>query len=358
MWPPRLVSTFALLAFAPGCLTPPPPVRVETAFAEVRAGTLERAEEVGELADRKTAWIRRVCPSTRDARPPIWVVEDRISPFRGFPLARETTGLHFDFLWIDRIYVREDDLDGALTHELGHFLLGSDWDPLPPFLEEGLCDWLRIHDPQKVPDQRRSQLTVMAVLALGGELYVRATLPDGDGRSRRHATLDFFTSLPDVEAVSGHSSMGLLFGRADERLAAHALGYVIVERLEQRVGLDGILELCERAREERLARVPLEWVYEAAGLRGPEDLAATLAASLNEEQLELLVSSLAEDLLEFLGESQGYTVPSDDFLSWLDAAEVTVALPASESSLRLVDLVAVGTVAASGPKDASGSVQR
>lgn len=354
--PPRLALLTALVlpVVTTACMTPAPPAHVATPLVDVRADSVEQARSVGALADRRTTWIREVCPATREARPQVWIV-DEISPFRGFPMAKETTGLHFDFLWIDRLYVRQDDLDGALTHELGHFLLGSAWDPLPPLLEEGLCDWLRIHVPDAVADHRREHLEVMAVLALGGELDLWTTREEEGLARRGRAALDFHTSLPDLEAVSGHSSMGLLFGRHDQRLAAHALGFVLMERLVDHVGLDGVLALCARAKDEHRGQVPLAWVYEAAELSGPQDLGRALLASMTADELELLVDRLADDLLDFLASSRGLQVGSREFVQWLDEANVVVALRASEHALRLLDQEAVGVALAGTPRAAPAS---
>ena len=330
----------ALLFGTPGCMTPAPTRHVAGRSVDVRAARLDLALRFATEADRALEWMRSICPGTRDERPEIWVV-DRIAPWRAFPLGKATDGLHLDFLWIDRIYLSEDAERGAVAHELGHCLLGADWNRLPPFMEEGLCNWFQTRQPGMERDgERRRLLRVTAALALGGELELRL---DGSAAAENASTrIRFSSTLPGLDRIARHSSSALVLEDSEQRLTAHAHGYVLVERVVERVGLEGLIALCRRASREQRARVPLDWLYAAAGIEGSESMGRELLLAMQPEELTIMARSLTDPILRFLSKERGLARGSPDFERWLRAADPVLAIPGTELALELMNVDGVG----------------
>jgi hypothetical protein len=335
---PARASVLPLLFAA--CMTPAPPVRVAGALVTVHAESEHAARELARRADDAAAWIRSICPETRSSRPVIWRVE-HIEPFRGFPFAEETDGLHFQFLCIDRIYLAQYAESGAETHELGHYLLGGDWRRLPPFLQEGLANWFHIHDPGVDGTLRGDLLSAIAALALGVDVLIelRPTTSPGLVQPRGlRGSFGFTSQLPGPEQVATRSKSALVFQPIAERLTAHAHGYVLVERVIARKGLTGLLDLCRRARQENRARVPLEWLYAAAGVADEHGLRHAVQAELSPGAFELALAHLAEALLDQLAQEHGFARQSPAFARWLGEVDPLLTLPENGLELRLLEL--------------------
>jgi hypothetical protein len=164
-----------------------------------------------------------------------------------------------------------------LAHELVHVMLGPEWSALPERMEEGLADWVAA---RAVPEGARGLRLNRLVGAynLGGrELELRLRVRD--------------PRLPLLEA----SPLALVARVSTDRAAQesqreYSLGFLLVSRLIAQGGVERVLELSRRARDEGLDEAPLAWFAEAAGF-DPEDPSAVrsaVARELGEEELRWL----------------------------------------------------------------------
>lgn len=287
-----------VLLLAPGCLTPPPPGRWEAPELLVRADSDARAGELGRAALGDLTWVRATLPGLRDVRPEVWEVE-RISPFRGFPLRESTTGLTFRFLWVERIYLDDGAERGSATHEFGHFLLGPVWDPLPPFLEEGLCEWLAVNAPtrsreeQRGARQRRVVRLAGAALGLAPGLVLECAGTDG---GRIATTIEYTLGAADLEEAARFGPRRMLNGHDVDRALGFGYGLALVEAGVERFGIEGWFELCAAAGRRAEARLDLPAVLAALGMDGVDDFRARFLATLEREVLVLALDQVVGDL--------------------------------------------------------------
>jgi len=270
----------------------------------VRAADEARAEDGAREAAEHLAWIRRTVPGLREVRPEIWWVP-RIAPFRGFPLSEDTDGLTFRFLGIERIYVDEEATRGTVAHELGHLLLGREWSPLPPFLEEGLCEWILFHSPTGGDPERRALLEGLAALGFGGELVIelpQETAPELAGMTMTITNrVRYETDLASLESVCGFGEHRMLHGATQERLVGYGYGFAVFRLGIERFGWEGWLELCRACRASGRAHLDLASILAALGCADREALAAAHARSMGPEGLALLVREVLEpDVVEQL----------------------------------------------------------
>ena len=286
-----------LLALPAGCLSPPPAAAVRTDELSVRAADEARAEAGAREAAEHLAWIRRTVPGLREVRPEIWWVP-RITPFRGFPLSKDTDGLTFRFLGIERIYIAEEATRGTVAHELGHLLLGREWSPLPPFLEEGLCEWILFHSPTGGDPERKALLEGLAALGFGGELVIELphqASPELEGLVMTITNrVRYETDLASLESVSGFGEHRMLHGATQERLVGYGYGFAVFRLGIERFGWEGWLELCRACRASGQAHLDLPTILAALGCEDRDALAAAHARSMGPEGLALVVRQVLE----------------------------------------------------------------
>lgn len=148
-----------------------------------------------------------------------------------------------------RIFLRDTAAPAVLTHELVHALLGRHWKALPPVLEEGLADHLAfsIH-PNSYLQVERWQ----AALWREFDVQVEHVLAIGELREAGSFTLRLSpgpTSAPfgPVEALELKASQAFSSETAALGNRFYGLGFAMVERLVERIGLDGLYQFTRNA---------------------------------------------------------------------------------------------------------------
>jgi hypothetical protein len=86
---------------------------------------------------------------------------------------------------------------------------------------------------------------------------------------------------------------------SDPRL--YGIGYLVVSRCVESIGIEGLHELCVRAEQEGLDQVPASWMLEPAGLTGDDDVwRAAIAERMGINELLALGRSIVPELVELL----------------------------------------------------------
>jgi hypothetical protein len=269
-------SLVAILASCSGIR--PPPFSERNEWGVARGSTSESArrlsEDISSVAPRVVAILPGLSTKPIDAR----LVKDLhlwgVRP----ELARDVTGVTIHTPWAEWIEVQEKD--GAveekrnLAHELVHYWIGPDWDPLPHFLEEGLADSVQ----DSVVPEGYSSKSLNRVLTLSSALFIGVVF-DAQGIPDR-----CMSSLQELRP--GEIGEGALFpsARPDCNVVQEALatpreylasvrdpqnysalvctGYLLVSK----IGIERLHRLCLRARSSGRKTIPPDWVLEAAGL--------------------------------------------------------------------------------------------
>lgn len=224
-----------------------------------------------------------------------------------------------------------DNLERTLAHELVHAALGATWRPLPGSLEEGLCDLISARISSKGAARLRAGRLSSAALACGGlkmELDIgrsaRVAGPHRGGWLARivltgeeqepDAHLDVFR----VEA--GLSSSNLTSGI---KRGFYGLSFLVVARIVEAYGVDGLHEMCEVAASDGFSRVPQSWLLAAADLdRDQSTWRRAAAEAFGEAELvELLrmYSDFVVDALVGYIEDLESEEPAEELLAGLDA---------------------------------------
>jgi hypothetical protein len=255
-----------------------------------------------------------------------------------------------------RIHLREqsEDLERTLAHELVHATLGESWEVLPGTLEEGLCDVIAAQlCPASAARLRAGRLS-SASLALGsigfeldGTLPLEASADGVQLRFLARLRVDGGAAAPLDPLDVFRSSAGLSSAKLSPHLkqALYGLAGMVVQRIVDRHGIEGLHALCLRARSEAQRHVPTDWILEAAGLdRDPEHWRAALLQGIGTAELLEFVRGHPDlatpALLEFLGPQRSTQLPGPV----LRALHARLRLPQSGAS---VDLLAQPEVCAS-----------
>ncbi len=191
-----------------------------------------------------------------------------------------------------RIFLRDTAAPAVLTHELVHASLGAQWRALPPVLEEGLADHLAfvIH-----PDSYLQVERWQAALWREFDVQVEHVLAIGESREAGSFTLRLSpgpTPAPFDAATALELSASQAFSPETAALGNrfYGLGFAMVERLVERIGLDGLHHFTFNASQVRTYLLPGD-VIDLLG--GGEDL---LPRAWLERRLEL---ALQASLLDF-----------------------------------------------------------
>lgn len=169
----------------------------------------------------------------------------------------------------------------ALAHELVHFWLGSDWETLPYFLEEGLAENVRDSlVPAGYAKASLERALILASVRFGGLIL------DANRRAIRCGSLGDLADPTQSLQVALFSKDRRALPTVREMLALHrdalrtvrdpedyavmfGYGYLLVAR----IGVERLHALCLRAHAGGHRLVPADWVLEAAGLAA-DDLEA------------------------------------------------------------------------------------
>jgi hypothetical protein len=186
----------------------------------------------------------------------------------------------------DWIQIREEgggSRPAVLAHELVHAWLGKEWDTLPIVVEEALCEVVaEAADPAERPTRRLRAVLYFETAFKGGFRFDAQGYPIEPRRLSVAGSPSIFlvetfhgtakmkidrAGIPSVVEMLELDGKELLTYRdLGQQNLMREVGYVIVSRIP----IDGLLDLCLRAREEGLARVPRRPAARGGGHREPE----------------------------------------------------------------------------------------
>jgi hypothetical protein len=195
------------------------------------------------------------------------------------PVWEQTAGAHFRTSTSDWIQLREEGgpRPGVLAHELVHAWLGEEWEALPAIVEEALCEVVAEGaDPAERAGRRLASVLYFETAFKGGFRF------DAQGNPVEPRRLSVAGSPPVFVVESFHGTARMRIERKgipgvmemleldDDELLTYrdlgqqnlmrAVGYAVVSRIR----IERLLELCLRAREEGLSRIPADWLLDAA----------------------------------------------------------------------------------------------
>jgi hypothetical protein len=162
-----------------------------------------------------------------------------------------------------------------LSHELVHALIGPSWSPLPGILEEGLGDVIAERLNPEYENHIRSHRLLNASAFTGGlALDVLYRLPSHDQPRSDWPTQRVRTALHFADPVEPGTLERLLVtprGELHEHWADipetfYGISWLIMSRMVERIGLEGVHALCLEARASGLDLVPIAWIAEAADI--------------------------------------------------------------------------------------------
>lgn len=266
--------TVGLLGLALGsCLSVAPGKAHATPYGTVRADTIERAREVGELLGEIYPVVHAALPDALDRKTQVWV-QKKLRRHLFSSMREHVSG--FTVLGHGRIHLREDDRDirSTLAHELVHALMGESWEPLPAVMEEGLGDLFASRLDAGSRTRVRPARLLQAASYLGGfelEIAYSTPLQGEDDHVRILVALDEREAEfgPDeLLAIGGRGELAPMSRHMDQSqtLDFYGFGYLLVTRIVDRIGIEGLHELCLRAKRDDLDVVPVAWIYAAAGI--------------------------------------------------------------------------------------------
>ncbi|MAF64718.1 MAG: hypothetical protein CMJ84_03530 [Planctomycetes bacterium] len=314
---PLLGSSLSALvpALLVACQATPPAAGVETSHGAVRAATAERAEEVATMLDALLPRVTALVPDSRERPLEVWVqAKPRLYRFW------TTSDEEADGFWAEgpgRIHLRETGggLERTLAHELVHATLGESWRRLPGTLEEGVCDWVSARlCPLNASRLRAGRLSAACFATGGMELDVDLLVPGPPDtlaieigysasvllRSEEEVPID---PSRVFEVRAGMSDSGL---SSTSKKAYYGIAFLLVDRITERSGLQGLHELCRRAQARGMDEVPAEWFLAAAGLEGADT--ATWRAAIHDaldardlREMLAMYPALLTDTLDRIG---------------------------------------------------------
>lgn len=312
----------ALLAVA-GCRTAPPEAAVNYRFGVVRAETPAAAEEMGELAEELLPRVRGLLPDTRERQVEVWLQPD-IELIRGAPYPEHIAGMA-DFEQA-RIHLRQRDerLRLHLSHEMVHLLLGDSWSPLPGVIEEGMCDIVAVLLAPAEGQEHHVKRLIEASGFFGGfeamlEVASTPVRRPPQLRETHHLRLTFADQprLSIREALELDDRQVFELATAEDGVGLYGLGYLVTLAVVQRVGFEGLHDLCDLAIQRQLERVPIDWLLREGGLMaGGSGLRRALARFVGPAELEQMAGLLAVTLAEAVAEiaADGPQTSLDAFL--------------------------------------------
>ncbi|HEX9793862.1 MAG TPA: hypothetical protein VGC54_07735 [Planctomycetota bacterium] len=347
---PSGLAVLAILAGMPavGCSVAPPAVLVASENGEVRAENANTARQVADMLGKLLPRVRAALPGARTELPEIWVqtelkthTNDRANDDSG-----GFTVLQSDLHPV-RIHLREsgDDLEWALAHELVHFLMGPEWSTLPGALAEGLADHLAMEVlPLEVVRIRTNRLLLASLWVRGVPFRLVSTVPlEAGGPSdvlRIEGRFRFQSQRPAPD-MTVRELLGLGLWDLNRRKdrddfpSYHGLGFLVAEELFDRIGVDGLLELCRQAKREGHEVVPVGWIVAAAEL--PEDLGPVLESRIGPGELAELARWHAQLVVEALLHFHPPPARGGDAGTYLDEAKPQLRL-GEHASVELAEI--------------------
>jgi hypothetical protein len=344
MWA-RMTAAVLALGLATGCLAPPPPILVDTPYGSVRARDVDKATEVAELLRRLAPEVKAILPGVQDRSIDVWV-QDELAVYRFHQRPESVRGftlLEAEFR-AKRIHLQESGQSPwYLAHELVHALIGPSWATLPGILEEGLGDVIAERLNPEYEEHIRSHRLLNASAFTGGLDVEVAYRSPGPGSSNTwdivatHRRLSLGPPIaPGTLAELLRTPRSALHERwADIPESFYGIAWLIVSRAVERIGLEGLHDLCLRAEAHGLALVPVAWLEAAADVRIEELDAEFLASCFDRPALQtalfLQPDAFAELLLDILVPQLHGKL---DFREIFNRAKPVIRLP-NQSEIRI-----------------------
>jgi hypothetical protein len=314
------------------CMATPPQAVLAFEGGTVRASDVHEANALERLLSELQPKLLALVPDTAFEDIDVWL-QDTPSLYR-FP--REATA-DAEGLWSPthrRIMLSRtaDDVRRTLAHELVHAALGESWRALPGTLEEGLADHVSTGLCDEGAARLRAGRLSAAALAAGGLELVLSVQRVGDaghdvrrGWSARVRLSGDESDPMDVFRLSaGLSSTKLATG---PKRGYYGLAFLVVDRIVERHGYEGLHALCTRATEEGHEYVPAAWLLAAAELTSDRDDWRRVAqASMGTEELQELVEMYPDFLVDALVAYLERVRPDGQCSEWLATVEVEVSL--------------------------------
>jgi len=350
---PRLLVFVALLLTS-ACRSTAPQLVLHAEHGLIRADVADSGERVVRLLDELTPRVRALVPGTRPRQLEVWV-QSQLEVFSGWPLDPQVPA--FTLENGGRIHLLEasdEQLSFALSHELVHALLDDEWATLPSVAEEGLADWVqeRLHPGQAA--MLRADHLAKASAAFGGLRFgLFASWAAWGGRRLASFTLpgrdpsDDSTVDPSEAFDLGDTSVRTSLFQpyrvsvADSRL--YGIGYLVVARIVDRIGLRGLHKLCRRAHEEGHVQIPAQWLLAAADLEGDAGRwRDAIAARIGPPELAVFAAELAPFLAELLVRSlDPFRLAGAGHMQLFERVEPRMGLLGSRQTVRLSSVPAV-----------------
>lgn len=328
------------------CLAAPPSGSWTSSSGVVRAACDDEARAVGDLLDELRPRLLEALPDARRDPVEVWMQDDpHLYHFPG-EAASDAEGLYAPAQHRILLSRGLEDTERVLAHEMVHAMLGPSWKTLPGTLEEGLCDAIAARvSTVGVARLRAGRLSSAALVCGGLQLEVEVTAPtDVDGERRGWSSRVSLSSDEVVEepqrdvfrVAAGLSSTRL--GPSVKR-GFYGLSFLLVDRVLERSGVEGLHRLCIRAADEGHDRIPRPWLLQAAELE--DDARAwgrAASAGLGEQELRELARLYPEIVadatlarLDRDGESRG--LPA--------GLRIVISAVGGEAEVRVDDLVEV-----------------
>ena len=287
-------------------MAPPPPIVVATPYGNVRADSERTAAEFADLYEELAPRVRAALPGSQDREVDVWVQSElmvyrnqvRPESVRGFTLLS-------DEFEARRIHLKEEGQSSwYFSHELVHALIGEGWDRLPAILEEGLADVVAEQLNRGDSNHIRAHRLLNASAFTGGigiriaYSFPRADVSPREWERRVHAATIRAGEPMDRGLIrdlleTPRSRLHRKWPEMPEPF--YGIAWLIVSRIVERRGTEGLLELCRLAEVRGHDLVPADWLLAAAEIE-IDDLDATfLGSQLSYSDLQG-VASLEPDL--------------------------------------------------------------
>lgn len=345
--PLRTPGILAILAGAllAACRAVPPAASAPAASGVVRADTPERAADVARLLDDVVPRVRALLPGVEDQPVEVWVERE----LSRYPLVSAPRGSGAYTLTVhNRIHVTEGHalFGQLLAHEVVHALLDDSWRALPGILEEGLADQVGTRlFPEHRAYVRASRLLGVAARYGRLPLKLRVAAPRG-GVDDLHLEADVDVRgepptrpWPVRDALSISAEDLAVEEFESDRLVLRGLGFLMLEALVERVGYEGLHELCLEARRLGRKRVAVEELCAASGLA--EDYDSWAAASVRAwttEELRVLAREVRPELVEMIHRSMRLLGSPPESAGGLLEWEVRLGIPQTGVWISLLEM--------------------